>query len=116
MECCICYEKFISKTELSNYYNNNKNNLDVDLFFKFKNLLMSEKTYKCPTINCDVFICDNCLFKLIENEELYKCPYCRNIDWKIHMDYVLSDLIITKFGIITFVEEICKNIPMCNTE
>lgn len=111
VNCSICYEKFITKDELKNYYDTHKDNLDIEKFFDLKDLVLNDKTYMCPTENCSTFICDKCHRKLIdiceiENDEPFKCPYCRQTDWKLYFDGVLGNLLIKTIGIEKFTEKI----------
>lgn len=102
MECAICYEKFVkpmNKEELETMLNSYDGGI-----LKFKNLLITTRhntTHTCPTLNCNCIICGDCWFKLTRTNkssvsniyEYFKCPYCRQIDWKEYMSkFVLIDL------------------------
>jgi hypothetical protein len=80
MECSICYENF----------------LDIN-----------ETKYSCPTLNCKCIICIDCWIKFTHNgkniEEMtendmpnihtyFKCPYCKQINWKYYMNNVFIEL------------------------
>ena len=95
MECAICYEKFFTpKTE-------------EEFKKKYKENVKNNNTHICPTPNCKCLICCDCWIKithngknLMEAEEddmpstydYFKCPYCRQIDWKYYMDNVFNEL------------------------
>ncbi len=103
MECAVCCEEiFAPKTqeELEKIYKENVKNNDCDEIIKFTNLLITPKhnnTHICPTPNCGCSICGNCWIKITHNGknlieanednvpskyDYFKCPYCRQIDWK----------------------------------
>lgn len=105
MECAICYEKFYTpKThkELKKMYKQNVKNNNFDDIMKFKNLLVTEnhnETHVCSTPNCKCVICGDCWIKIAEEKydknatmDDFRCPYCRNIDWKDYMKKVLNEL------------------------
>ena len=105
MECAICYEKFYTpKThkELKKIYKQNVKNDNFDDIMKFKNLLVTanhNETHVCSTPNCECVICRDCWIKITEEKydknatmDYFRCPYCRNIDWKDYMRKVLNEL------------------------
>jgi hypothetical protein len=105
MECAICYEKFYTpKThkELKKMYKQNVKNDNYDEIMKFKNLLVTSnhnETHVCSTPNCKCIICGDCWIKITEEKydknatmDDFRCPYCRNIDWKDYMKKVLNEL------------------------
>ena len=105
MECAICYEKFYTpKThkELKKIYKQNVKNDNFDDIMKFKNLLVTanhNETHVCSTPNCNCVICRTCWIKITEEKydknatmDDFRCPYCRNIDWKDYMKKVLNEL------------------------
>ena len=113
MKCAICYEKFFTpktEEEFKKIYKENFKNNNYDEIMKFDNLLITSKhnnTYICPTPNCKCLICCDCWIKithngknLMEAEEddmpstydYFKCPYCRQIDWKYYMNNVFNEL------------------------
>ena len=110
MECAICYEKFfIPKTqeEFERMCEENiKNDEYDDEISKFFNLVITSEyntTYSCSTPNCDCVICEDCWLNIKYScnniheitEEVnfhFKCPYCRQVDWKDCMNTVLNEL------------------------
>jgi len=111
MECAICYEKFLipkTQEELEKMFKENIN--DYNEIMKFNNLLITFKhnnTHICPTPNCNCLICGDCWIKITHNGkgiddmteddmpsmyEYFKCPYCRQIDWKYYMENVFNEL------------------------
>ena len=113
MECAICYEKFYKpKThkELKKMYKQNVKNDNFDEIMKFRNLLITNnhnETHVCSTPNCECVICRDCWIKITHKGkddkdvtiddmpgkfDYFRCPYCRNIDWKDYMRKVLNEL------------------------
>jgi len=111
MECAICYEKFFrpkTKEELEKMYDENVN--DYNELMKFENLLITSKhntTHSCSTQNCECIICGDCWIKITHNGksideimvddmpsiyDYFKCPFCRQIDWKYYMNNVFNEL------------------------
>ena len=103
MECAICYDKFYTpKThkELKKMYKQNVKNDNFDDIMKFKNLLITSnhnETHVCSTPNCKCVICRTCWIKITEEKydknatmDDFRCPYCKNIDWKDYMKKVLN--------------------------
>lgn len=120
MECAICYEIFFkpnTEEELREAIKNYKEEMitmknDIEKMIehgqKFKALLITPTNntlHRCPTPNCECIICAICWDKINENRRnvhSYKCPYCRQIDWKLYMNYVLDTLQIKVLGINEF--------------
>ena len=111
MECAICYEKFfIPKTqeEFERIYEENVKNNNYDEIQKFLNLVITSKhntTHSCSTPNCECFICEDCWIKVtygksidemteedMSNNFHFKCPHCRQVDWKDCMNNVFNEL------------------------
>ena len=113
MECALCYEKFFTpktKEELEKMYEENVKNNDYNEVIKFENLLITTKhntTHSCPTVNCECIICGDCWIKITHNGksidemmeydmpsiyDYFKCPFCRQIDWKHYMNNVFNEL------------------------
>jgi hypothetical protein len=113
MECAICYEKFFtpkSQEEFEKIYNENVKDDNYDEIMKFKNLLITPKhnhTHSCSTPNCEYLMCGDCwiktthngkgIYELTEHDipsiyDYFKCPYCRQIDWKDYMNNVFNEL------------------------
>ena len=113
MECALCYEKFFTpktKEELEKMYEENVKNNDYNEVMKFENLLITTKhntTHSCPTVNCECIICGDCWIKITHNGksidemmeydmpsiyDYFKCPFCRQIDWKHYMNNVFNEL------------------------
>jgi hypothetical protein len=109
MKCSICYEKFFTpktEEEFEKIYRENVKNNSYDEIMKFTNLLVTPKynnTHSCSTPNCECLICEDCWIKItynskdideINEEEAYffKCPYCRQIDWKNYMNNIFIEL------------------------
>ncbi len=113
MECAICYNKFFipkNGEELIKLIEENVKNNNFNEQTKFMNLVITPKhntTHTCSTVNCNCIICDNCWIKIlcngktIDEAELddlpniysyFKCPYCRQIDWKEYMNNVFMEL------------------------
>jgi hypothetical protein len=106
MECAICFEKFFtpkSKEEFVNWLHNKKvNRLEGNMF----NLLVTSKhnnNHRCYIENCQCIICGDCWDKITKQKkdnqtQYFKCPYCRNIDWKEYMNNVFDELQIKVLG------------------
>jgi len=113
MKCAICFEKFFTpqtKEEFEKIYKKNVKNNDYSEIMKFKNLLITSKhneTHTCSSPNCGCLICRDCWFKITHKGkddmeatlddmpsiyDYFRCPYCRNIDWKDYMKNVLNEL------------------------
>jgi hypothetical protein len=109
MECTICYEKFFipkTKEELEKKIEETINNNDFEKYLKFDSLLITSKhntTRSCPTPNCECIICRECWIKITHTEcvmlddlpnpnDYFKCPFCRQIDWKDYMEIVFNEL------------------------
>jgi hypothetical protein len=117
MECAICYEKFFTpktKEEFEQLYNENVKNKNYEEIIKFENLLITtkhNKTHTCSNPNCGCLICCDCWIKITHNgksieemteddmpdiipekDNLIKCPYCMQIDWKYYMNNVFNEL------------------------
>jgi hypothetical protein len=133
MNCSICYEKFFKPenkedfiTKLNNARESENNSEEI---YKFFNYLITDKhntTYKCLTPNCEHIFCLDCYNKILltdkinsnyegsDNEEYindipskyskFRCPYCRNIDWKEYMNTVLNELMSKLLGEEEFIE------------
>lgn len=119
MECAICYEKFFVPNNKKEFDENIKkfkekhNNL-IDNYLNYIITPNHNTTYKCPTEGCNCIICNNCWKKITSNKinnfnsldseddyfdnipsmyDIFKCPYCRLIDYKNYMkDSVLCEL------------------------
>ncbi len=113
MECAICYEKFFTpktKKEFEMLLNIHVKNKDFTTTMKFRNLLITynhNETHSCSTPNCECLICGDCWIKVTHNEKkideacdddipniskYFRCPFCRNVDWKYYMKNVLTEL------------------------
>lgn len=113
MECAVCYDAFFmpkNREEFEKMYKENVKNEDYDEIIKFKNLLITpkhNKTRSCSTQNCECLICGDCWVKITHNGkgvnemdlddmpsiyDLFKCPYCMQIDWKDYMNNVFNEL------------------------
>ena len=113
MECAICYEKFFtpkSQEEFEKIYNENVKDNNFDEIDKFFNLLITHKinyTHSCSTPNCECLICRDCWINITHNGkgiyemtvdnmpsiyDYFKCPYCKQIDWKDYMNNVFNEL------------------------
>ena len=111
MECAICYEKFfIPKTqeEFERICEENVKNNNYDEIQKFLNLVITSKhntTHSCSTPNCECLICEDCWIKVtygksidemteedMSNNFHFKCPHCRQVDWKDCMNNVFNEL------------------------
>lgn len=131
MECAICYEKFFTpktKEEFEKVYKENVKNNDYDEIMKFKNLLITSKhnyTHTCPTPNCECIICSDCWIKITHNGknlmeadednmpsiyDLFKCPYCTQIDWKDYMNNVFNELQKKVLGEDEFIKAVYKRL------
>jgi hypothetical protein len=122
MECAICYEKFFtpkSQEEFEKIYEDIVKNSE-DGICKFLNYLITDKhntTYKCPTPNCECIVCLDCYNSIQIKDEIndeyeedneyndipsnkskFRCPYCRNIDWKGYMNNVFNELQMKVLG------------------
>jgi len=98
------------KRNLKKYIKKNVKNNDYSEIMKFKNLLITSKhneTHTCSSPNCGCLICRDCWFKITHKGkddmeatlddmpsiyDYFRCPYCRNIDWKDYMKNVLNEL------------------------
>lgn len=138
MECSICFEKFIfikSKedwdTEKKKFYKKYENTFDKEdkfadskIFWRFRGLL-NTSTKKCETLNCDCILCDECWFRIrtngkkmydadfddfLEPNDLYRCPLCRQVDWKYQMERVHSELLQKLLSKDELIEIITMNI------
>jgi hypothetical protein len=123
MECAICYEKFFTpktQEEFQKRYEDIVKNNTEDGISKFLNYLISDKhntTYKCPTLNCEGIVCLDCYISIQINDKInneyeedneyndipsnkskFRCPYCRNIDWKGYMNNVFNELQMKVLG------------------
>ena len=108
-----CMVKSRTNKEIKNYKEEMitmKNDIEkmIEHGQKFKALLITPTNntlHRCPTPNCECIICAICWDKINENRRnvhSYKCPYCRQIDWKLYMNYVLDTLQIKVLGINEF--------------
>ena len=91
MECSICYEQFIQPSSNEHYEELEKkfmtiHNKDENKDIKFGGLLLlpNMTPYKCPTYECNKYICDYCYDKLYDDKEIHKCAYCRRNDYKTY--------------------------------
>ena len=93
-------------------------------YISFLNYLITNKhntSYKCPTYNCQRTVCLNCYNSIKINDEInneyeeaneyndfpsnysiFRCPYCRNVDWKDYMNNVFYELQIKVLGVKEF--------------
>jgi|LauGreSuBDMM15SN_2_FD.fasta_scaffold454407_1 hypothetical protein len=106
MECAICFEKFFtpnSKEELVTWLEDKKvNRVECNMF----NLLVTSKhnnNHTCCIENCHCVICGECWDKITKQKndgpsQYFRCPYCRNIDWKDYMNIVFDELQIKVLG------------------
>ena len=113
MECALCFEKFIkpkTQEEYAEIYKKMESITDYIELVKFKNFIITPKhnyTHTCSTPNCDCLICGECWNKITSNGkgileetdddmpsiyDYFKCPFCRNIDWKYYMNNVFNEL------------------------
>ena len=113
MECAICNKKFFtpkSQEELEKIYKENVKKNDYGEIMKFYNLLITSKhntTHSCSTPNCHCLICGDCWCNITYkvkgideiNEDdissinnIFECPYCRQIDLKYYMNNVFNEL------------------------
>ena len=111
MECAICYETFFipkNKAEFENFWKENVPNDSCDEIMRFRNLLITSKcnnTHSCSIPNCECLICGDCWGKITHKDDVrllvddlpsmydyFKCPYCREVDWKDYMHNVLFEL------------------------
>jgi hypothetical protein len=117
MKCAICYEKFLkpSQEEFVELLNEMRNK-NFNEIIKIRNFLITPKhntTHTCHTPNCECIICSECWFKHTHNAKsmyeitinnipslytYFKCPYCRQIDWKDYMNNVFQELQIKVLG------------------
>ena len=94
-------------------------------FWKIQGLLINNKTndvmntniFKCHTPGCNVLFCYTCYNKIKKNSDYddesepysynnkFKCPYCRNIDFKDYMKHNVLNQMMCK---ILTPEEACK--------
>ena len=108
MECSICYEEFIqvgmckqnddeAKTE---FMENHQDDEDNEIKFMSLMLLPHHKPrYKCPNDKCCKYICDYCYDNTIDEKTLFKCHYCRMVDYKTYIiTNVLRELQIKVLG------------------
>lgn len=107
MEFSICYEQFMQPTSDETCEEVRENfmslhNDDNDKHIKCMALLMLPKMtprYRCQNDKCCVYICDYCYENTINEKELFKCPYCRNYDYKTYMIInVLRELQVKVMG------------------
>ena len=99
MECSICYDS----------------------------LHVTDTKYSCPTLNCKCIICIDCWIKFTCNgkniEEMtendmpniytyFKCPYCKQINWKYYMNNVFNELQQKVLGEEEFYEIMLKKISL----
>jgi hypothetical protein len=118
MECAICYEKFFrpkTHEEFERKYEETVKNNDYNEIQKFLNLLITSKhntTYSCSTPYCECLVCGDCWIKIthngksidemteddMSNNYYFKCPYCRQVDWKDCMNNIFDELQIKVLG------------------
>ena len=129
MECAICYEKFFtpkSQEEYEKIYNENVKDNNYHEIMKFTNLLITAKhndTHACYTPNCECLICGDCWINITHNGkgidemteddmpsiyDYFKCPYCRQIDWKDYMHNVFNELQQKVLGEEEFIKAVYK--------
>lgn len=116
-KCCICFREWFknkedAKQEYEKILKIRDTNEDefIEKIIDFESFIKGPE-YKYPTNGCDAEICLTCFGKLNEGEDMdglsftksliydepYKCPYCRNIDWKFHMNGVLHYVMIKSY-------------------
>lgn len=109
MKCAICCKKFFkpkTQEELEKIIEENIENYDYDEVMKFEDFLITSKhntTHSCSTPNCECLICRGCWIRItpngksidqmIENDmpsiyNYFKCPFCKQINWKNYMNNV----------------------------
>ena len=116
MECSICYEKFIISVEEFDVFMNSVDRKNINKFMKFQNLFITKrnKPVICCIDTCKSIFCYDCITNIrmggnimdMTQEELdkidhttitnYKCPFCRNIDWKNYMKIVVLNQLQNK--------------------
>lgn len=107
MECSICYEKFITVNSFEEFkiLMGSVDKKDVSGFVKFQHMI--NKPFICCIDTCKSICCDGCISNIrtggnimdmteedieeLEDQTIhnYKCPFCRNIDWKGYMKTVV---------------------------
>ena len=113
MECAICYKTFFkpkTQEELKKMIEENIKNNDFNEIMEFYDLLITPKhdtTHSCSTPHCECIICRGCWIKITHNGknidqltkddmpsiyDFFKCPFCRQIDWKDYMNNVFNEL------------------------
>jgi len=131
MECSICYEKFFTpktEEELKYLINENIKKKSYKEIEKFKNLLITNnhnKTHTCPTPNCQCITCGDCWIKITHKgkkiyeateddfpsiNDIFVCPYCKNVDWKYYMNNVFNELQIKVLGYDVFIDLLTSKI------
>lgn len=129
MECAICYKKFFkpkTQEELEKIIEENIKNNDYNEVMEFEDLLITSKhntTHSCSTPNCECIICRGCWIKITHNGksidemmeddmpsiyDYFKCPFCRQIDWKDYMNNVFNELQKKVLGEEEFIEVFYK--------
>ena len=125
MECVICCEKYYypkSQEELSERLHQaidglpNGGPIWYSAIEKFKALLITQKhntIHQCYNPKCGCLTCDYCWSRYVNNGkeqnnktvddmpgiyDTFKCPYCREIDWKFYYGNVLQELEKTVLG------------------
>ena len=107
MECSICYEEFIQlgmckqkNDEAKKEFMENHQD-DEYKIIKCMSLIIipPHKPYKCPNDKCCKYICDYCYDNTIDEKTLFKCHYCRMVDYKTYIiTNVLRELQIKVLG------------------
>lgn len=110
MKCGVCYDVFFTpktKEETEKLFDTHiKDNSNLCTIIKFKNRIITPKhdtTISCQTPNCKCLICSDCWFTLVhenddKNPSNFKCPYCRQINWKYYMNFVFHELQLKVLG------------------
>lgn len=122
MECSICYEQFIQlpsnerSKELEEEFDKNHND-DYDYkWFRYCALLLYPNAmprYKCHNDKCCKYMCDYCYENTINEKELFKCHYCKTIDYKTYMKKnVLLKLQIKVLGSDGFMDLLMEQVTL----
>ena len=119
MSCSICYETFINPKdytreefmELFEKKTTTNNEHDDDKFMRFNSLIIQkDNPFKCNTPNCKKLYCQQCYIKIKQSDDeedewnygkkdIFRCSYCRNIDYKDYMkNNVLQDMMQKVLG------------------
>ena len=125
MNCSICYENFVNPEDFEpeefrkmiKESNWTKGVYDYKKSYTFQNL--TAPPMKCNTNNCEAIFCLGCYYKIkqsarwiekaeefgFDNNDIFKCPYCRNNDYK---DYLSSNVFPQMLGKIYGIPDLTK--------